>query len=1057
MAWGDWGASMGGLSANIARLRVVVVLMLMLWAGDGCGVPVFINEVHYDNSGVDVEEGVEIAGPAGTGLGDYMVVGYNGTGGAEYVTLGLSGVIPDEGTGFGAVWVPMAGLQNGSPDGLVLYRKSSGEVVQGLAWEGSMTAVGGVAAGRLLADMGVSQSGAEPASLTLQLTGTGTGLEAMSWVGPRTASRGKLNAGQTLTAVTGPTTAAGLVPSQAREGAEVMLTLVLTPAPGGVVEMDLAVTPRGGLVLPGRVTVPASGVLTVPVRVPVDGLVEGYELVSVVASDPLGSRPPAGAVLGVIDADRPRGAPEGSVRVMSFNVLLGTGGPGSAGFEAAREVTERISPDVILFQEVASAGEFGDLVAFLKAAGFPGTPETMALKGDAFAGVPLVRGDLSGSQDAAVVVASRWPLKRRVQVGRGLAGRREITRFPMLAEVDVPWLGAADDPVFVSVHLKAERSDADFFRRALEVMRLREGLVAAGIDPAVRNVVVGGDFNETDWLEQPEFYRTDAAAVQVPGTLFPDGSALPSTFLGGSDLAAGLTLRYRVFPHSGMEMAGMKALGLRQADGVSEVTWPGLGSKLDYLFVSGPVVSRGGGEGEVYNSEVEAVADGLPKREGMAVSGLSGQASDHFAVFADVPMTGLPGLELRAEREWVNEGEVIGFEVGLGRVWAEPVAVTVRSWRDGRVVVPEPVVIPAGQTSVRVVTAVPWLGGLEAHRAVMVEASAPGWRRGFARVMVRNREASGQVLITQYAEPAAGSAGRALELMNLSGSAIDLGRRPVEVRRYADGGGGGAVEARAGSGQWPAGGVLVVGDEAAGAWLVGIGVLPAQGFAGVADGTVISNAAGAAVLLIDRMGFDGNDALEVLFDGVRSDVFGEIGHDPGSGWSGPGVERTVNRSLALRGVVATGSGGWRVPGVRFADSGVGLAGFGVAPVLTDPWLGWAAAAGLSGMRAAMAADPDGDGAVNLLEYALGSAPHDGRAGPLLDVTADGRGIERVMRVRDGALRFQVEASDDLVRWAPVAGSETVLEVWPDGSERRRFRAGDAGSGRRWYRQRVVRE
>jgi hypothetical protein len=251
--------------------------------------------------------------------------------------------------------------------------------------------------------------------------------------------------------------------------------------------------------------------------------------------------------------------------------------------------------------------------------------------------------------------------------------------------------------------------------------------------------------------------------------------------------------------------------------------------------------------------------------------------------------------------------------------------------------------------------------------------------------------------------------------------------------------------------------VLVVGDEAAGAWLVGIGVLPPQGFAGVADGTVISNAAGAAVLLMDRMGFDGNDALEVLVDGVRSDVFGEIGHDPGSGWSGPGVERTVDRSLALRGAVATGSGGWRVPGMRFADSGVGLAGFGVAPVLTDPWLGWAAAAGLSGMRAAMAADPDGDGAVNLLEYALGGAPQVAGSGPVVVVTADGRGIERVMRVRDGALRFQVEASDDLVTWVAVAGSETVLVVRPDGSERRRFRAGDAGCGRRWFRQRVVRE
>jgi hypothetical protein len=105
----------------------------------------------------------------------------------------------------------------------------------------------------------------------------------------------------------------------------------------------------------------------------------------------------------------------------------------------------------------------------------------------------------------------------------------------------------------------------------------------------------------------------------------------------------------------------------------------------------------------------------------------------------------------------------------------------------------------------------------------------------------------------------------------------------------------------------------------------------------------------------------------------------------------------------------------------------------------------------------MAADPDGDGAVNLLEYALGCAPQVAGSGPVVVVTADGRGIERVMRVRDGALRFQVEASDDLVTWVAVAGSETVLEVRPDGSERRRFRAGDAGSGRRWFRQLGVRE
>jgi len=30
--------------------------------------PVFINEIHYDNEGTEANEGVEVAGPAGTDL-----------------------------------------------------------------------------------------------------------------------------------------------------------------------------------------------------------------------------------------------------------------------------------------------------------------------------------------------------------------------------------------------------------------------------------------------------------------------------------------------------------------------------------------------------------------------------------------------------------------------------------------------------------------------------------------------------------------------------------------------------------------------------------------------------------------------------------------------------------------------------------------------------------------------------------------------------------------------------------------------------------------------------
>ena len=51
---------------------------------------VFINEIHYDNSGGDLNEGVEIAGPAGTDLSTYTITLYNGSGGASYNTNSLS-------------------------------------------------------------------------------------------------------------------------------------------------------------------------------------------------------------------------------------------------------------------------------------------------------------------------------------------------------------------------------------------------------------------------------------------------------------------------------------------------------------------------------------------------------------------------------------------------------------------------------------------------------------------------------------------------------------------------------------------------------------------------------------------------------------------------------------------------------------------------------------------------------------------------------------------------------------------------------------------------------
>lgn len=87
----------------------------------------WINEIHYDNDGTDDDEGIEIVGPAGLDLGNYCVQAYNGNGGGPTGgEIPLRGeIIPDEGDGFGSIWIPIRGLQNGAPDGVAFYRKDN--------------------------------------------------------------------------------------------------------------------------------------------------------------------------------------------------------------------------------------------------------------------------------------------------------------------------------------------------------------------------------------------------------------------------------------------------------------------------------------------------------------------------------------------------------------------------------------------------------------------------------------------------------------------------------------------------------------------------------------------------------------------------------------------------------------------------------------------------------------------------------------------------------------------------------------------------------------------
>lgn len=160
----------------------------------------WMNEIHYDNTSTDFNEGVEIAGIAGTDLSCFEIILYNGSGGASYSILALSGIIPDEGCGYGAIWFDFAGIQNGSPDGIALNNTCLSGLVQFLSYEGVFSATNGAAIGVLSTDIGVTESNTTTLTTeSLQLTGAGSSYLDFTWAAVSASSHNILNSGQTIT------------------------------------------------------------------------------------------------------------------------------------------------------------------------------------------------------------------------------------------------------------------------------------------------------------------------------------------------------------------------------------------------------------------------------------------------------------------------------------------------------------------------------------------------------------------------------------------------------------------------------------------------------------------------------------------------------------------------------------------------------------------------------------------------------------------------------------------------------------------------------------------
>jgi|GEM_PF-871606 len=171
----------------------------------------FINELHYDNTGADTGEFIELAGTAGQDLKDWAILFYNGNGKLyKGYKFKESLLLHEQSDGFGFISVAVSGIQNGTraangigdKDGIALISPTL-EVIQFLSYEGRsddvITAVDGLAQGKTSTNIGVYEPDDTPLSYSLQLGGQGNSYENFTWQMPQSHTPGTINHKQFIT------------------------------------------------------------------------------------------------------------------------------------------------------------------------------------------------------------------------------------------------------------------------------------------------------------------------------------------------------------------------------------------------------------------------------------------------------------------------------------------------------------------------------------------------------------------------------------------------------------------------------------------------------------------------------------------------------------------------------------------------------------------------------------------------------------------------------------------------------------------------------------------
>jgi endonuclease I len=183
---------------------------------------VFINEIHYDNTGSDTGERIEVVATAGESLGTYRVYLYNGAtpSAAAYYDNDLlpagSTVTCGGSVRIATLSYAANGIQNGAPDAIALVN-GSGQLVQFLSYEGTVTGSNGPAAGRTSTNLPVSED-ESPSNTSLQLGGSGSSYANFTWRASATQTFGACNNAQTFPAPNPPPTVVSTSPADGATG-----------------------------------------------------------------------------------------------------------------------------------------------------------------------------------------------------------------------------------------------------------------------------------------------------------------------------------------------------------------------------------------------------------------------------------------------------------------------------------------------------------------------------------------------------------------------------------------------------------------------------------------------------------------------------------------------------------------------------------------------------------------------------------------------------------------------------------------------------------------------